>query len=300
MRKIILNKNILKRTYRKIIYNEILKTEKKKNLNKDFIEVFKYFKENYPHINLHNVLFFDDIFSLVRRYGVINITEENIYKRIKKLYSKLRKVWGAKIVEISKINVCPYCNRNYIYNYTDSNNNVYTTIELDHFFPISKYPYLALNPFNLIPVCRICNKTKKDKLLNIYPFKEDIDDYFKFKFKFVNNEMSKEDVKKYSFFDEKFIKIEIEEKLSLDEWYKEYIENLYAEHKDIVSEMLLREYIYPESFIQELYNNYGGLLFNSINEIQGLIHCNYVEKEKINKRPLSKLIKDISEELGLI
>jgi len=299
LRRIILKKEIIRKNFRYIIYNEVFKTKKTQKLKKDFIEVIKYLKKIFPNQNLHDFLFSDNIHFLVTTIGE-QAFPNNIKNRIDNLYNKLRGEWGKEIVEITGIKVCPYCNRNYVFNYKENNNNLKTTIELDHYFPKSKYPYLALNPYNLIPVCHTCNKKKSEKCFKIYPFKENIDDYFKFKFKFVNSEMSKEDIKKYSFFDEKFIKIEIEEKFSLDEWYKEYIESLYAEYKDIVSEMLLREHIYPESFIQELYNNYEGLLFNSINEIQGLIHCNYVEKEKINKRPLSKLIKDISEELGLI
>ncbi|ACM92198.1 conserved hypothetical protein [Nautilia profundicola AmH] len=298
MRIILKKENIIK-NFRYIVYNKVFKTEKTQKLKKDFIEVIKYLKKIFPNQNIHDFLFSDNIHSLATTIGEKSFPN-NIKDRIDNLYNKLRGEWGKEIVEITGIKVCPYCNRNYIFNYKENNNNLKTTIELDHYFPKSKYPYLALNPYNLIPICHTCNKKKSDESFKIYPYKDNIDDYFKFKFKFVNNEMSKEDIKKYSFFDEKFIEIEIEEKTSLDEWYKEYIEGLYAEHKDIISEMLLREHIYPESFIQELYNNYGRLLFNSIDEIQGLIHCNYVEKEKINKRPLSKFLKDISEELGLI
>ncbi len=57
------------------------------------------------------------------------------------------------------VRVCPYCNR------------IYTTTlygkkrirpDFDHFYPQSRYPYLAVSLFNLIPSCNICNKAKSD------------------------------------------------------------------------------------------------------------------------------------------
>ena len=46
--------------------------------------------------------------------------------------------------------------------------------------------------------------------------------------------------------------------------------------------------------------NYSGTIFSSRDELMRLITCGYVNDEDINKRPLSKLIKDISEELEFV
>jgi 5-methylcytosine-specific restriction endonuclease McrA len=35
--------------------------------------------------------------------------------------------------------------------------------EIEHYFPRSIYPHLALHPYNLIPICRICNQQHRDK-----------------------------------------------------------------------------------------------------------------------------------------
>jgi len=78
------------------------------------------------------------------------------------------------------------------------------------------------------------------------------------------------------------------------------LDNLYHEHKDIVAELLQKREIYSDSYIDELIEQYGKTLFKSKDGLFRLITCGYVADEDLNKRPLSKLIKDISEELGII
>jgi hypothetical protein len=46
--------------------------------------------------------------------------------------------------------------------------------------------------------------------------------------------------------------------------------------------------------------NYEGSLFKNREDLMRLITCGYVNDEDLHKRPLSKLIKDISEELELL
>lgn len=58
------------------------------------------------------------------------------------------------------LRVCPYCGRAYIYSVDNLHrmNGTHTVKpQIDHFFPKSKYPYLALSYQNLIPVCTTCN-----------------------------------------------------------------------------------------------------------------------------------------------
>lgn len=77
------------------------------------------------------------------------------------------------------VRVCPYCNR--IYTVTlpskeelaDEENFRTTRATFDHFYPKTRYPYLALNLFNLVPSCGICNSNKSDFLQEIvYPYDE--------------------------------------------------------------------------------------------------------------------------------
>ena len=68
--------------------------------------------------------------------------------------------WGAyKYIQSLGIRSCPYCNRQFTFSITvsrlkkDGKTLTLKTIkpELDHFFPKSKYPYLAISLYNLIP-----------------------------------------------------------------------------------------------------------------------------------------------------
>ena len=75
------------------------------------------------------------------------------------------------------IRVCPYCNRQYITKYQTENIRK-TTADLDHYYPKSKYPFLALSLYNFIPSCAICNRNFKraDNREMLYPYEEEFDD----------------------------------------------------------------------------------------------------------------------------
>jgi len=94
-----------------------------------------------------------------------------------------------------------------------------------------------------------------------------------------------------------FSNFDIEFKSS-DEKSNEYfkLEKLYAQHKDIVLELLVKKTIYTKSYIQDLKRDFK---FKD-DEIYRFLLCNYKQDKDLHKRPLSKLIKNISEELKLI
>jgi len=222
------------------------------------------------------------------------------------VYKKFRSsVSSKKFIEKVNLKVCPYCNRNYIFNFKKNKKNE-ATAQLDHFFDKSTYPYFALSMYNLVPSCSICNqrKSKKDVLVEpIYnPYKDNIHNHISFK---SNEILSLEELKEkdLDFFSEERIAISIEEK-TINTKTKEHlttfnIEGLYNNHKDIVCELYQKRVIYSDSYIDELLKNFSGEVFNDRDDLLRLITCGYVDDESLNKRPLSKLIKDISTELGL-
>ena len=118
--------------------------------------------------------------------------------------------------------------------------------------------------------------------------------------------MSLEELKEkgLDFFSEKRIGISIEEK-TINTKTKEHLETfniqgLYNNHKDIIAELYQMRMIYSDEYINELLREFGREVFNDKEDLLRLITCGYVDDESLNKRPLSKLIKDISQELGLI
>ena len=70
-------------------------------------------------------------------------------------YERVRKGILHLVLNSLNLSVCPYCNRQYIFG-TDNNRKV--GAQFDHFYSKSKYPYLALSFYNLIPVC-LCGET---------------------------------------------------------------------------------------------------------------------------------------------
>lgn len=70
-----------------------------------------------------------------------------------------------------EVRVCPYCNRMYT---TTLFGEHRIRPDFDHFYPQSKYPYLAVSLFNLIPSCSMCNKKKRD-MAEVFYEKEEIE-----------------------------------------------------------------------------------------------------------------------------
>lgn len=236
--------------------------------------------------------------------SIETLSKENKRKKIFKellllhnTYENFSTNWNKKIVDIINTRTCLYCNREYVINYVD-NNNTKTTAELDHFYPRSLFPFLSISFFNLIPSCKTCNSklkgdwnTYKNKIL--YPYEQSLNNNIKFKLtiirsNFINNKND---------FDIN-LKVKNNEALNSKNLFK--LEALYQEHKDIALELIQKAQIYNESYIDELYQKYEGTLFKNREDVLRHITGGFIEDKDINKRPLSKLIKDIIEELDLI
>lgn len=197
-----------------------------------------------------------------------------------------------------KVNVCPYCNRNYTFTIKNKNSKS-TRPDFDHFYDKGTYPVLALSFYNLIPSCILCNSrlkstTKFSLDTHLHPYKDSFNDYAKFQFKVIDS---------IFFYNENGFELKLEtfgnkkaEKVKEDF----ALEILYQEHKDIVLELIQKREIYPDSYIDDLFNQYEGTLFKNREDVLRHITGGYIEDKDIDKRPLSKLIKDISEELELI
>jgi hypothetical protein len=202
-----------------------------------------------------------------------------------------------------QVNVCPYCNRQYTFTVIEeATQKIRTRPEFDHFLSQSKYPYLALSFYNLIPSCKICNSTfKRDKDWNlhthIHPYQEGFENNCKFSLKlnkgkgvdfFYGKEDSFEILLKH--------KENIRIKNNIEDLF---LEPIYNEHKDYVREIIQKSSSYSDSYINSLFNQFEGTLFSSLGDIKKMVSGNYIAEEDLDKRVLSKLNKDISEELGI-
>ncbi len=100
--------------------------------------------------------------------------EEKLLIRITQYWNKIFNYdsfindYSYRFAEELKVDVCPYCNRQYTNtiiikeeNGEDLTRKDIIRPEFDHYFPKSKYPMFALSMYNLIPSCHICNSNIK-------------------------------------------------------------------------------------------------------------------------------------------
>jgi 5-methylcytosine-specific restriction endonuclease McrA len=216
------------------------------------------------------------------------ILREEIFEKEYNNWSS-RKNYGAyEFVETLGLKTCPYCNRNYTFVVNEKNGKLRP--EIDHFYPKSIYPFLAMSFYNLIPSCPICNHTKGNKVEKDLDNPYDIENN-SYQFTYIPNNVDFATVEKEKYNFNSF-DIELKGNQSNIEVFK--LNELYKQHKDIVLELLIKKAYYPQSYIDEL-SKFGF----SPDEIYRYLFSNYNKDEDLHKRPLSKLIKDISKELNL-
>lgn len=233
---------------------------------------------------------------------------KKLNEKRKKLDKDEEKKWSRhKLLFLMGIEVCPYCQRNYISNY-EENNGKKTTADLDHFYPKSDYPFLALSLYNFIPSCQICNsrfKGNKDVCDSIYPYEEGFDELgVKFK-------TSKEAI--YEILGEKDSDFSIEidckniEDKEKENKVRKSIDNLGLDrvyeksHNQYIQDLLYTVEKYPENYLEacgEMFEN------NKDKKKQLEEYFRDIVKEPYRKRiengePLAKLTKDILEEFDI-
>lgn len=89
-----------------------------------------------------------------------------------------REEFHENFKEDNKIFVCPYCDSSDI---SDNGN-----LEVEHFWPGSKYPFLSMNPLNLYSSCKACNRPATGKGTKTFnpitlPFYQSIGEGVRFK-----------------------------------------------------------------------------------------------------------------------
>ena len=301
----------------------------KKNLKSEFVKDFEDIFPDKMDILVEMMSSKKSFNDLVQSYKFDGIHTKKSHTKLKdyiverykeKLESRYNKIDKKELVRITGVTVCPYCNRNFI-NVTEEAN----TSQLDHFFPKNEYPLLALCFYNLIPSCYGCNNKKSTSKFYISPYDEsitdfsglryiritDIDELLKFSLNiksadFINNSESIDIIIKDDISEEELKQLESKDKLSvrqklLKDKYVIDTRNLYKLHADIVQELLWKHEIYNKDYKAGLYNEISkiGISFSK-NEIDRMITGYYTDKENYGKRPLSKMVTDISREMGLI
>ncbi|WP_314817735.1 hypothetical protein [Capnocytophaga gingivalis] len=223
---------------------------------------------------------------------------DNVYNEIEKIFSyknfttKKKKEYDTyDLAENLDIPTCPYCNRMYTKTVKGKAGKKIIRPEFDHWFPKSEYPLLALSFYNLIPSCHICNSNVKGKT----EFK--LDTHF-------HPYNSASNVKatfsyNYKSCDGYRIKINTKDDFSRDSVEAFQLENIYQAHEDEVKDLIKIRQAYSDKYIEILKNSLKGLSLSK-EEVYRLAFGVHYEEDKFDRRPLSKLKKDILTELGII
>lgn len=214
-------------------------------------------------------------------------------------YKLIGKNWRNKILADLNIEVCPYCNRQFInkYNYKGDKR---VSADLDHFIIKSKFPLFSLSLFNFIPSCQICNSRMKGQILRdvIYPFADGFDDdcYFSL--------VSKENINKITL--EQLFGLEnispmmkISRELNIKnlriynsvELYK--LKELYETHSGYVKNLNIRKRVFDNDDYLKTLKSVLGENATHRNELQDYLYgCHEATSSVI----LSKLTADIVNE----
>jgi len=273
--------------------NRKFQREENKTLEKLFNEKFK----DEFSCSLSDLLYgsFEELQVIKERLG--NMSDREDVKALFNYETKFQTPISKFFEKQVEVHVCYFCNIEYINKFTTQDERVKNGFTLDHFIGKSDYPYLALSLYNLIPSCYTCNSPKvkgTNEVNTLSPTSTVFDFDKKVKFKtFMQNEN---------------LQIEAEEDFSLllkedfSDIYDRYIEvfelnGRYEYHKTKVIEMINKRKEYPDSRIKEL----AKLTEKTEKEVKQDLFGEYLfEKDDLHKRPLSKLTRDISKELGLL
>lgn len=229
-------------------------------------------------------------------------------------------IWLAEQLNIK---TCPYCNAQYTLTYSKNVDPTFfktlfksnerekerALFEFDHFFPKSRYPYLSTSIYNLVPACKPCNNLKgsaKTDLLNyVHPYQRDFNKMFEF-------DCSDKDVIDFLLSKKKIEDVEVILKSRKSGTFKVTLKNhielfdldkIYQLHKDVVEELYLKSYYYNSTRQKELLEiKITGTNKNLFTKevLARFILGNYALDEDINKRPLSKMTKDIAEKIHIL
>lgn len=248
----------------------------------------------------------DDLEIIIQTF--INSQNTNFptcINNLKDFYAKFRTVQKSPFLEINGLpyngyifakklglSVCPYCNRNFIFNIPQSN---YTTCELDHFYNKSSYPFLSLSFYNLIPSCKTCNYVKSNKTGHYHNLH--------------NSRLSESQLLKFSakitgvsYLDNlEDLQIEFNCHPAFKDNFTDFkIEEIYGEHTDLVQDIIKKCYLYNTDYIDKLTTEFEGKLFKNRDELLNLLLSSFVQEANLSKRPFSKLTKDIWEQLSYL
>lgn len=217
-------------------------------------------------------------------------------------YDETRAKNLLRYIQLMKIKTCVYCNAQYAITYV-SGEDSFATYDLDHVWAKSRYPFLCTSFFNLVPSCPYCNKLKSSghSVFNLYTEDEKEINPFEFRLR------RESKLKYYISNQDDDLEINMVASDTGDQTFAAnhnslfHIDHLYSTHKDVVAEILWKSRIYNESYRLQLSESFAKAFAgtNVAFDFERMYKGYYTQPSDIHKRPLTKMLQDIGEELGL-
>lgn len=223
-------------------------------------------------------------------------------------YEDLRSIEFPNYLLNSDIRTCVYCNAQsaltiepQYYNSTKKKGakKPISKLQLDHFYPKSKFPFLCTSFFNLYPTCANCNlaKGKKDAKFELFTIGEDLDPFF-----FSIDDKSI--LEYWTTLNLKSLKIDFRSNTATSDLLENHndlflIQSIYDKQKDIGEELVWKFKANPNIYRQLLTKSFSKI-FPDPSIIDRMIIGNYSKPEETFKRPMAKYTQDIARQLKLI
>lgn len=206
---------------------------------------------------------------------------------------------GYDLANSLNVTTCPYCNRNYTVTVDQPKRT--TRPDFDHFFPKKAHPLLALSFYNLIPSCLVCNRSVKNQKTIVYgkylhPYEEGFDQAAKFNYlpEDTNSAHGQAANFRISLSSDP---IQAEKVTRCQNSFELFcLKEIYEKsHGSEIADIIRKHYVSSGKYLETLHDAFPAL--GTIEELYRLAFgAHFNEKEFIN-RPLSKLTKDVVEQL---
>lgn len=222
-------------------------------------------------------------------------------------YEDLRDKEFPEYLMASEIRTCIYCNSQnalviekiYFDKKKRRVREIQAKLQLDHFYPKSKYPFLCTSFYNLYPTCGNCNQAKhnKEALFQLYTYDDDLD-IFQFHLddksviKYWMN-LDKEELKV------KFKTIKTDQSLIKNHNELFQVQAIYDRLNDFGEELVWKAKVNPKIYRETMHEMFTKL-FPDKTYIDRAIIGNYVKPEETFKRPMAKYTQDLARQLKLI
>ena len=211
----------------------------------------------------------------------------------------------ADFIQALGVDVCPYCGRAFTTTVKKKKEGFVRANQVDHYYPKSQYPWLALSIWNLIPACGPCNNLKSDDTDPfLYPYTEEMGDIYRFcthPVKGVGYLVGTKDSEAdYN------LTLELITKEKKEPEYFERAENeigklnindLYSVHNKYVCDIFRQRYIFGLPYIDDLVSSFPEL-FPGREDVRAMLYMKSIKAEDIGRNPLDKLTRDINIEIN--